>query len=200
MRLILIRHGESLADILNVIEGRADFDLTEKGVKQALAMSKYIASEYTINKIYSSSLKRAKHTAEILSNTLNIDIQLEDDLMEFNNGKLAGLSREVANILYPKDKNLPFDMSMYDMESLLEFRERSENILNKIISQTSETDTIVIVSHGGMINRLYRSFMELEYNVDLSYPSGDTGIHIWEINDGVRTIRLSNYTEHLESI
>ena len=38
MRILVIRHGESEADILNVHEGRADFNLTEKGNRQASAM------------------------------------------------------------------------------------------------------------------------------------------------------------------
>ena len=94
--------------------------------------------------------------------------------MEFNNGKLAGLSREVADILYPKDDDLPFNESMYEMESLKEFRDRSKEVLNEILIESDGMNTIVIVSHGGMINRLYRSFNDLDYNIELSYPTGDT--------------------------
>lgn len=42
MRLLIIRHGESEADLLDVHEGRADFPLTERGHKQAKAMAEYI--------------------------------------------------------------------------------------------------------------------------------------------------------------
>ena len=41
MILLVIRHGESEADILDVHEGRADFELTQKGHRQAAAMAKY---------------------------------------------------------------------------------------------------------------------------------------------------------------
>lgn len=46
MRLLIIRHGESEADILDVHEGRADFELTERGHRQAEAMSKYVKEHY----------------------------------------------------------------------------------------------------------------------------------------------------------
>lgn len=59
MRIILIRHGESEADILHVHEGRADFSLTPKGREQAKAMAAWLHSNYHLNRIYSSTLKRA---------------------------------------------------------------------------------------------------------------------------------------------
>jgi 2,3-bisphosphoglycerate-dependent phosphoglycerate mutase len=43
MEILLIRHGESEADILNVHEGRADFPSTELGQKQAMAMANRVA-------------------------------------------------------------------------------------------------------------------------------------------------------------
>ena len=55
MRLLVIRHGESQADILGVHEGRADFALTERGRRQAEAMSKYVSAHYDIARIYHST-------------------------------------------------------------------------------------------------------------------------------------------------
>ncbi len=39
MKLLIIRHGESEADLLDVHEGRADYPLTERGHRQAQAMA-----------------------------------------------------------------------------------------------------------------------------------------------------------------
>lgn len=66
MRLLIIRHGESEADILDVHEGRADFALTERGHRQADAMSEYVRQNYQLARIYHSTLRRAKQTAEHL--------------------------------------------------------------------------------------------------------------------------------------
>ncbi len=46
MKLLIIRHGESEADLLDVYEGRADFSLTERGHKQAEAMADYVRTAY----------------------------------------------------------------------------------------------------------------------------------------------------------
>ena len=45
MDLFIIRHGQSEADILNVMEGRADFNLTPLGYKQAELMAEWLTSQ-----------------------------------------------------------------------------------------------------------------------------------------------------------
>lgn len=59
MNILVIRHGQSEADILQVHEGRVDYPLTEKGHKQAQIMADFIKSNFKVNKIYSSTLTRA---------------------------------------------------------------------------------------------------------------------------------------------
>ena len=100
MRLLIIRHGESEADILHVHEGRADFELTERGHRQAAAMSEYAAENYSISRIYASTLKRASQTAKHLSDAVGIPIIYDPELMEFNNGLLAGLPYREAQEKY----------------------------------------------------------------------------------------------------
>ncbi len=57
MKLIVIRHGESVADILSVNEGRADFELTEKGKLQAVKLSQYISRNYIVNSIFQCEIR-----------------------------------------------------------------------------------------------------------------------------------------------
>ena len=77
----MIRHGESEADNLDVHEGRADFELTQKGHQQAAAMAKYVAGNYRLSRIYASTLKRAAQTAKHLSDETGIAIEFDPDLM-----------------------------------------------------------------------------------------------------------------------
>lgn len=101
----MIRHGQSEADLLGVHEGRADFPLTSLGQKQAEMMSTFVATNFPPEVILSSPLLRAKATAMSLREAVECDVILDEDLMEFNNGVLAGLSREVAAIQYPLPPN-----------------------------------------------------------------------------------------------
>ena len=108
MDLLVIRHGQSEADILKVIEGRANFNLIELGYKQ---------------------------------------------------------------------------------ESHIDFRMRAEMVMSKVVNENDDKETIAIVSHGGMINMLFRSLLESPIKNKISVKSSDTGIHHWRINNGNKVKR-----------
>lgn len=200
MRLLIIRHGESEADILNVHEGRADFELTEVGQQQVILLSEWVNNHYKLEKIYSSSLKRATQTALLLGNKQQIEIEYEEDLMEWNNGLIAGLSREEAKEKYPLVNGLAPHDAVYEQESILDFRYRAEKILSKIISENPDDATIAIVSHGGMINKLYQSFLKLPFDTNTIFHCGDTSLHEWTIKGNKRHIVFSNRLEHLNKL
>ncbi len=200
MRLLVIRHGESEADLLDVHEGRADFQLTERGHRQAEAMAKYVRDTYKVSAIYCSTLKRAYQTAEHLSYECSIPLTPDKKLMEFNNGLLAGLERKVVEEKYPEVRELPIHAAVYEQESVLEFRYRAEYILSKIISENNSDATVAIVTHGGMVNQLYRSFLKLSVDCNVFFNTGDTGIHEWVCAKDYRCVVKSNYTAHTEGI
>lgn len=196
-KLLLIRHGESEADILNVHEGRADFPLTETGHKQAAAMGKWVAEQFEVDLIFASTLRRAAQTAGYLSEAAEVPIIFDEDLMEFNNGLLAGLPFEEASKRYPRVENLPPDQSVYGQESQYEFRARADRALQRCMEQIPEGKTAAIVSHGGMINQLFASLIGLPPAVPIRFGTGDTGVHLWLLaEDGARLL-FANKQEHL---
>jgi 2,3-bisphosphoglycerate-dependent phosphoglycerate mutase len=101
LELLVVRHGQSVADIENRFEGRADFELTDLGIEQAKRVAHWIYSNYKPDYIISSPLKRAKKTADFLSKQCNVDISIDEEIMEWNNGLLAGLKREEGMKKYP---------------------------------------------------------------------------------------------------
>lgn len=68
-KILLIRHGQSEADLLNVHEGSADFPLTLKGLAQVEKMANRVKKEFVLEMIWASTLKRASKNAEILGQT-----------------------------------------------------------------------------------------------------------------------------------
>ena len=200
MILLVIRHGESEADVLDVHEGRADFELTERGHEQAIAMAKYVAENYRLTRIYSSTLKRAAQTARHLSDETKLAIEFDPDLMEFNNGLLAGLSREDAERLYPPIENLPIDQAVYGQESMVEFRSRAENVLQRVLTENGSESIIAIVTHGGMVNQLYSALLHMPIGVNSFFCTSDTGIHIWKITEHGNYVIKANMDDHIRGI
>jgi len=197
MDLFVIRHGQSEADILDVNEGRADFNLTPLGLKQAELMAKWLTSKHHIDKIYSSPLKRASQTAATLNKRTNTGIIYDDDLMEFQNGLIAGMNRKEAQEKYPRPVVKYPHTLIYEMESDIQFRMRAETIFSKIIYENPYDSIIAIISHGGMINMLFQCFMGLKINPGFGISCGDTGIHKWKIGENSRHIEYMNSQIHL---
>ena len=196
MQILLIRHGESEADILNVHEGRADFELTERGRKQVGSLSQKVKNDFPPDFIWASTLKRARETAEILGETIGCPVQLEEELMEFNNGVQAGLSFEEAK-KYPGPKF--YHDRFENGESFIEFRMRIETIFSKIVTG-NKYERIAIVAHGGVINNILRSFYQMPINMDYYFKIGDTGISLIEFTEKEKVIHFINDTNHLENI
>ena len=199
MELIIIRHGESEADILNVHEGRADFPLTEKGKQQAKKLSHWIAANEGFDIILSSPLKRAKETARFISEKTKKPIKLVESLMEWDNGLLAGLSREEGKKRYPLPNGgrKPHHTNA-NTESIISFRARAETFLSELKEEYSFDAKICIVSHGGMINMLYRCLINLPMMTKHSISCGDTSIHKFILSDDNCHIQYLNRLEHLE--
>ena len=196
-KLLLIRHGESEADILKVHEGRADFPLTENGHRQAAAMGKWVAEQYKIDVIFASTLRRAAQTAEYLANASGVSICFDEALMEFNNGLLAGLPFEEAAVRYPRIENLPPDQSVYGQETQYEFRARAEHALARCLSQIPDGATAAVVSHGGMINQLFATLIGLPPASAPRFLTGDTGVHLWVLTEDGPRLMFANKQEHL---
>ena len=160
MDILIIRHGQSEADILNVLEGRADFALTELGHRQAALMARWVNGYMKIDKIFASTLTRARQTARHLSDATGIPVLFDDNLMEWNNGLIAGLTREDAAAKYPPPHPKHPHAAMYRQESDIEFRTRAEAALSKLIHENPPEAKLAVVSHGGMISRLFQSFVK----------------------------------------
>lgn len=200
MELLVIRHGQSEADILGRMEGRADFFLTGLGEKQAELAAEYIFENHIPDYIVCSPLKRAARTAGIIGLRTGVMVKTFPELMEFNNGLIAGLTFEEAENRYPTPAiKLPHE-SYYEQETLIEFRARAETILSRIINEYPADSRVAIVAHGGIINMLFRSFLKLPINTDISIQTGDAGIHLWKVEGEKRKIVFMNKLEHLKEL
>ena len=200
MILLIIRHGESEADLLDVHEGRADFELTERGHRQAKAMSNYVTAHYSLTRLYASPLKRAAQTAGHLSEKAGIPILFESDLMEHDNGLLAGLSWEEADRRYPHVRDLPNELALYGMESNAAFRDRALRAFNRILVENEPDSVVAVVSHGGMINQLYGALFHTPIGEKSFFCTADTGIHVWEISKRGNYVLHANLHQHVQGI
>lgn len=202
LELIIVRHGQSVADIEERHEGRADFPLTNLGREQAEKLTIWLENNIMIDYIICSPLKRASETAEIINTVYNKKIIYDERLMEWNNGVLAGLLRTEAHERYPiPEGGRKYYQKVPGGESVIEFRARAEEFLAELLNNREYEGnicSILIVAHGGIINMLFHSFLSLPVSNDIAISCSDTGVNIWRVNSDKRTIVLSNGNMHLK--
>jgi len=87
--LYLFRHGETNWNKLGIIQGISDIPLNFTGIEQAKQLGQFFLNK-KLDIIYSSHLKRAKQTGDIIAKKLNIKIIKAKDLREVSFGKAEG--------------------------------------------------------------------------------------------------------------
>jgi 2,3-bisphosphoglycerate-dependent phosphoglycerate mutase len=161
-KLVLLRHGRSLADDENKIEGRYDSPLTETGSAQAKAtITRLQALHYNFSAIFCSTLQRSRRTAEILNEYYQIPIISSNLLDECDNGVLAGLERQTADQRYPLvGEKTPLAYFPDDSgENGLLLQARALQALDLLCKQTE--GEYLVVAHGGILNALVRVIMNI---------------------------------------
>ena len=99
----LIRHGESEANAIRVVQGHIDYPLNPRGEAQAAAAGRWLADK-GITSLTSSPLSRALRTAQILAREAELPAPVPEPLfMELDTGCFSGLSLEEARKKYPKE-------------------------------------------------------------------------------------------------
>jgi broad specificity phosphatase PhoE len=90
IRLFLVRHGENIANLtLEFSHRKVDYSLTPKGVLQARQTAAYFLDKQ-LQAIYSSPLKRAMETAQIIAEPLGLPVTAKEAFREVNVGDLEG--------------------------------------------------------------------------------------------------------------
>ena len=104
MKLVMVRHGQSMWNLENRFTGWTDVDLSENGIKEAQEAGRLLkANGFTFDEAFTSVLKRANHTLEIILNELgesNIPIHYSWRLNERHYGALQGLNKDETRAKY----------------------------------------------------------------------------------------------------
>jgi broad specificity phosphatase PhoE len=146
--IILARHGETRWNAEEVFRGRSDVELNETGIKQAKLLAEYL-SDIKIECIYSSPLRRALKTAELIAAYHRLKVEIAPDLTDLDFGQWQGLPhQEVKNKyreLYEEWASHPERVKLPGGESLDDVRERALPAVSNAV--TRYQGTVVLVSH-----------------------------------------------------
>ena len=146
--IMLVRHGNTDWNAREIFRGRADVELNETGIKQADLLAKYL-EPVAMEAVYSSPLKRAFKTAEMVGATHHVDAIPCQELIDFDYGEWQGLSHDTVRkryrALYSEWLNNPHLARVPHGESLDDVRKRVNRLVNQMIAK--HKGTVLLVSH-----------------------------------------------------
>jgi broad specificity phosphatase PhoE len=205
MKLIFIRHGETLWTREMRYQGRSDIPLTEKGKRQGVLISKYL-QKLKPTHIYSSPLKRAYETALTISEGCKLKpIIIDERISEISFGKWEGLTPADVESRYPAEFKLWLEQGTVftppQAENKRSFEKRVVSFLKELLkdySRQTPSPILAIVCHGGPIRIALLTVLKTPIQSFQLLKLDPASISIIEGDEKFPYISLVNSTSHLE--
>jgi probable phosphoglycerate mutase len=172
VQLVLIRHGESVANSQRILQGHLDSPLNETGRRQAQSLADVLAED-RFAQVFASDLLRARETAEILCSRLGAPLEVDPDRREIGIGCFTGLSWTQISERYPEEYQRLIASSMDwsvvpEAEGEAAAQARLERVLTRIRENHADA-RVAIVAHGAILRRMIRKLLRLDAGVHLDF-------------------------------
>jgi broad specificity phosphatase PhoE len=152
-RLLLIRHAESEGNRDQVFTATPLVPLTPRGRLQAHTAASWMSARYSPIRVVTSPYQRARETAAIIGEVLQLPIVVEEDLHERDYGSLAGLAYATPRPGYDRERYWTWRPDAG--ETLEEVLVRVGAALDRIAEVVPHGD-VIVVSHGAVMMAAYR--------------------------------------------
>lgn len=155
-RVLIIRHGESIANLNKFFGGQNNIPLTKLGENQANLAAKAL-NDVHIDRVFSSTLDRAYYTALPFAESRGLEVTRIPEFIERDCGEWTGKSFEEIERLFPEERMLwksdSINLTITSGESSRDMIKRIGNAVDTLAKE-NEGLTVLVVSHGGVIKAL----------------------------------------------
>lgn len=165
-KLLLIRHGETAWNAEHRIQGQLDIPLSPLGMLQSARLAECLANE-PIEAVYSSRQSRAWLTAAPVAARLGLQVVSEPRIRERSFGIFEGLTLDEIAACYPAEFS---KWRERDPAWRPEGGESGRQLIDRVMSAVTElsarhkNQTVVLVSHGGVLDVVYRAARLLQWH------------------------------------
>lgn len=202
IEVVLVRHGETEWNASETFRGRADVGLNENGMQQAEALGAYLARE-KIDIIYSGPLRRAVDTAKSIAEKQNLEVNIVDNLTDFDYGSWQGVTRKEVEKDYPELYrdwlDTPEQVRIPGGESLEDVRSRAEPFIEDAVMRCGE-GKIVFVTHRVVIKVVVCALLGLDISHFWNIRIDTCGLTRFAIGDGRLVLTTHNDTSFLPAL
>ncbi|RKF73381.1 putative phosphatase [Golovinomyces cichoracearum] len=173
MKLLLVRHGETVDNVAGLYAGISDSPLTNHGMVQARELGRFLClTNNRIERIYSSDLQRAYLTAEAISESQKIPpapvVRLalirEKNFGRLERTKISKVGTSLLSNLSDLGSSRGPTAMSHDPESTMSMRIRAESFIDNYLAPSlhmvHEDATIAVISHGIFLSHLWRELLK----------------------------------------
>ncbi len=155
-RIVLLRHGVTPWNADGRYQGQTDIELAETGHQQAKAAARALGTTFSVTRLVSSDLMRARQTAAYVAEETGLEAAYDPRLREVCAGEAEGMDR--AQIL-ERFCEMPASWEPYGGESWPTVAARFAAALNDVAETVASGETVVVVAHGGAIRQGLAAFL-----------------------------------------
>jgi 2,3-bisphosphoglycerate-dependent phosphoglycerate mutase len=148
--LILARHGETDWNRENRFQGHADPPLNALGRQQSGELAEALAGDEIV-RVYTSPLRRARETAEIVAARLTLEVEPVEGLREIDVGAWSGLTRTEVEQRFPQAYARWVDRAPHGFEDGETYDELAARVIPALrrLAERHPSDAVLVVTHGG---------------------------------------------------
>lgn len=184
--LIAVRHGETVWNAENRMQGHADISLSNRGLRQAHALATALACE-RLHAVYSSDLQRAYRTAQVINEHHRHPINADARLREIHLGTFEGLTRDEAMTRYGDDYEKFFfsdgTFAMPTGETRRQLQQRVDDFLGEMVRR-HPGERILVVTHGGVLISVLRHALAIPAEVSFRAKLYNAAINRFYFENG----------------
>jgi len=209
MRLILVRHGESIGNSENRLQGQEDYPLTPRGEVEASLTAERLAEEGTTS-VYTSPLLRAFSTAKEIADRLGVEAKVLVDVSEYHFGEMSGMTYAEVRERFAADPDMA---ALRPQERAYAGEEGRDNFFRRVteslwgVIDGHPGKTVAVVSHGGPIALFCQTVLGLPYKRPMPFSIGNCSLTTIEVSDDTAAPRSEravlvclNDTSHLRAM
>lgn len=178
-RILAIRHGQTAWNASGIVQGHTDIALDARGLWQAQQLARALA-DADVQAVYSSDLARARQTAAPLAACHGLALQLDAGLRERAFGEFEGLSFVQVEQRWPEQalrwRRRDADWGAPGGEVLRDFCDRALAAVIRLAS-AHRGQCIALVTHGGVLDALYRQATGIALDAPRSWQLLNAGIN-----------------------
>lgn len=201
-RLLLVRHGITEFNSTRRFAGYSDVEMSAVGLRQVETLRDRLAGE-KIDVVYSSDLKRAMVTAEVICSGRQVDIVACPELREVNYGEVEGLTYPEIRQRYPEVAELVANFNLRlnfpGGESFEEFIERVSKFADRL-NRHAPSETVLVVSHSGPLRTLVCALMGIDHTCWWQLRFDNASLSIVDTYPRGAILSLLNETSHLKDL